>query len=109
MNGCETRPFLCTAQEKKICYTIAIRWEGALSWDLFCKALVKECPQDFVTYFAPNARYVGMRETQLQGRVDGSIDPREIREKRPLDHLYQLARHQRTPASATAWSRMSRA
>lgn len=51
-----------------------------MSWDLFCKALVKECPQDFVTYFAPNARFTGMNETNLQTRVDGPLDPREIRE-----------------------------
>ena len=50
-----------------------------MSWDLFCKVLVKECAPDFVAYFAPNARYVGMRETQLQTRVDGPVDPREIR------------------------------
>ena len=50
-----------------------------MSWDLFCKALIKECAPDFVEYFAPNARYVGIRETQLQTRVDGSIDAREIR------------------------------
>lgn len=50
-----------------------------MSWDLFCKALVKECAQDFVAYFAPNAHYIGMRETQSQTRVDGPIDPREIR------------------------------
>jgi len=50
-----------------------------LSWDLFCKALLKECAQDFVTYFVPGARYVGMRESQLQTRVDGPFDAREIR------------------------------
>ena len=50
-----------------------------MSWDLFCKALVKECASDFIAYFAPNARYVGMRETQLQTRTDGPVDPREMR------------------------------
>jgi len=50
-----------------------------LSWDLFCKALIKECAQDFITYFAPGARYVGMRECQVQTRMDGPFDPREMR------------------------------
>lgn len=50
-----------------------------MSWDLFCKALLKECAQDFVTYFAPGAHFVGMRECQLQTRLDGPFDPREMR------------------------------
>src|SRR5579859_7903831 len=66
-------------KRRKICYTSLIKLEGLVSWDLFSKALVKECAQDFVTYFAPGARYVGMRECQLQTRVDGPFDTREIR------------------------------
>ena len=50
-----------------------------MSWDLFSKALIKECSQDFVTYFAPDALYLGMREAQLQTRTDGLFDPREMR------------------------------
>jgi hypothetical protein len=41
--------------------------------------LLKECPQDFVTYFSPGARFVRMRETQFQTREEGSLDSREIR------------------------------
>ena len=50
-----------------------------MGWDLFCKALLKECAQDFVSYFAPGAKYRGMRECQLQTRVDGPFNPREMR------------------------------
>lgn len=50
-----------------------------MSWDLWSKLLVKECPQDFVTYFSPGARFVGMRETQFQTRPASSFEPREIR------------------------------
>jgi hypothetical protein len=73
------RSFFWLLAEMSLCYTCIIKLEGSLSWDLFCKALVKECAQDFVAYFAPNALYVGMRETQLQTRVDGLLDSREIR------------------------------
>jgi hypothetical protein len=50
-----------------------------LSWDIHTKLLLKECPQDFVTYFAPGARYVCMRETQFQTRVDSTYEQREMR------------------------------
>ena len=50
-----------------------------MSWDITSKTLLKECPQDFVLYFVPEAEYVGMRETQFQTRPDGPVDPREIR------------------------------
>jgi hypothetical protein len=50
-----------------------------LSWDIHTKLLLKECPQDFVAYFAPGAHYVGMRETQFQTRVDSAYEQREIR------------------------------
>lgn len=50
-----------------------------VTWDLVGKALVKECPQDFVTYLAPGATYVGMRETNLQTRLDSPFGTREIR------------------------------
>jgi hypothetical protein len=53
--------------------------EGALPWDLIGKALVKECAQDFLTYFAEGATYVGMRNAQLQTQVGGPFEPREIR------------------------------
>ncbi len=48
-------------------------------WDMFCKALFKECAQDFIDYFLPGAKFVEMRECQLQTGVDGPFDPREIR------------------------------
>ena len=63
----------------RIWYNLITKLEGFVSWDLFCKALIKECAQDFITYFAPGARYVGMRECQVQTRMDGPFDPREMR------------------------------
>lgn len=53
--------------------------EGCLSWDMFCKALLKERPQDFLAYFVPGARFVRVCEGQLQTRLDGPREPREIR------------------------------
>ncbi|HEY0754097.1 MAG TPA: hypothetical protein VGD98_09065 [Ktedonobacteraceae bacterium] len=50
-----------------------------MSWDLFCKALLKECAPDFVACFVPGAQYVGIRECQLQTLVNGPFAPREIR------------------------------
>src|SRR6185437_1224135 len=63
----------------RIWYNLITKLEGFVSWDLFCKALIKECAQDFVSYFAPGARYVGMREGQVQTRTDGPFDSREMR------------------------------
>lgn len=59
-----------------------------MNWDGYSKLLLKECPQDFVTYFAPGAIYVGMRETQFQTRHDGPFDPREIRSDVVLEAQY---------------------
>ena len=50
-----------------------------MSWDIYSKLLLKECPQDFVTYFVPGAQYVQMREAQLQTRDDGPFEAREMR------------------------------
>jgi hypothetical protein len=59
-----------------------------LSWDLVCKALVKECAQDFVTYFAPGALFVTMSESQLQTRLDSPFGSREMREDGTLEAEY---------------------
>ena len=50
-----------------------------MSWDVHTKLLLKECPQDFVSYFTPGARYIGMRETQYQTRLDSPHEKRELR------------------------------
>ena len=66
-------------QENHIWYTSLRRSGELLSWDIYSKLLLKECPQDFVTFFAPGARFVRMRETQFQTRGDSPYDPREMR------------------------------
>ncbi|HEY0756227.1 MAG TPA: hypothetical protein VGD98_19885 [Ktedonobacteraceae bacterium] len=53
--------------------------ESIVAWDLIGKALVKECVEDFLDYFAPGAEYVGMRNVQLQTRADSPFATREIR------------------------------
>src|SRR6185312_13611752 len=55
----------------RIWYNLITKLEGFVCWDLFCKALIKECAQDFVCYFAPGARYVGVR--CRRGRMVRSI------------------------------------
>lgn len=54
-------------------------WRALLSWDIHTKLLLKEYPQDFVSYFAPGARYIGTRETHFQTRVDSAYEQREMR------------------------------
>jgi hypothetical protein len=49
------------------------------SWDLLCKGLVKGYAQDFLDFFAPGAKFVGMWNAQLQTLVDGPFEPREMR------------------------------
>jgi len=47
---------------------------------VWCKALLKECVQDFIDYYAPGAGFVRFAEGQLQTPVSGSLeDAREIR------------------------------
>ena len=60
-----------------------------MSWDIYSKLLLKECPQDFVTYFVPGARFVRMRESQFQTRADGPYDPREMRGDIMIEAEYQ--------------------
>lgn len=50
-----------------------------MSWDIHTKLLLKECPEDFVRYFAPGARFVRTRETHFQTRVDSTYQQREMR------------------------------
>lgn len=50
-----------------------------MNWDIYNKLLLRECPQDFVTYFVPGAHFVQMRESQFQTRGDGPYKPREMR------------------------------
>lgn len=47
--------------------------------DLLCKVLLKEHTQDFVSYFAPDAHFVRLRDGQMQTRADSSQDQREMR------------------------------
>ncbi|HEY0754646.1 MAG TPA: hypothetical protein VGD98_11835 [Ktedonobacteraceae bacterium] len=53
-------------------------WREALYWDLFCRALVEECGQDFVDRFAPGAKYVGMRKSRIHIPASGSQPAREV-------------------------------
>jgi hypothetical protein len=53
--------------------------EGTVNWDVYSKLLLKECPQDFVSYCVPGARFVSMRETQFQTRAKSAYKPREMR------------------------------
>jgi hypothetical protein len=50
-----------------------------VNWDVYSKLLLKECPQDFVSYCVPGARFVSMRETQFQTRAKSAYRPREMR------------------------------
>lgn len=59
-----------------------------MAWDLFGKVLVKAFPQDIVDYFAPGAKFVGFRESQLQTRVDGPTQTRELRMDTALETDY---------------------
>lgn len=56
-----------------------------MSWDLIGKALAKECAQDFFDYFAPSAKYIGLRNGQLQTRMGGPFRGREIRADNVLE------------------------
>ena len=59
--------------------TLVIMVEEPLNWDVICKALIKDCIQDFIDYFAPGAKFVKFVEGQLQTSVNGPFQPREIR------------------------------
>jgi hypothetical protein len=59
-----------------------------VSWDLYSKALLKECPQDFVTYFVPGAQYVSALEGQFQTQAS-SFKKREVRADRMIKATYQ--------------------
>ena len=50
-----------------------------MNWDIYSKLLLKECPQDFVSYCVPGARFVSMRETQFQTQAKSSYRSREMR------------------------------
>ncbi len=60
-----------------------------MSWDIYSKILLKECPQDFVTFFAPGARFIRMRETQFQTRGDSPYNPREMRGDTVIEADYE--------------------
>jgi hypothetical protein len=53
--------------------------------------LLKEHPQDFVSYFAPDAQFVRLRDGQMQTRAAGLRDQREMR----ADILAEVRRGER--------------
>ena len=58
-----------------------------MSWDEYTKALLKECPQDFVTYLMPGAQYICAREGQFQ-TSESSFKKREIRSDTMIEAAY---------------------
>ena len=50
-----------------------------MNWDIYSKLLLKECPQDFVSYCVSGARFVCLRETQFQTRARSRYRAREMR------------------------------
>ena len=60
-----------------------------MSWDIYSKLLLKECPQDFVTFFAPGARFVRIREAQFQTRGLSPYRPREMRGDTIIEAEYE--------------------
>lgn len=60
-----------------------------MNWDVISKLLLKECAQDFVTCFAPGARFVRMRESQFQTRGDGPYEAREMRGDSIVEAAYE--------------------
>ena len=59
-----------------------------MSWDLYTKSMLKECPQDFVTYLVPGAQFICFREGQFQTR-ESSFEKREIRSDIMLEAEYK--------------------
>lgn len=60
-----------------------------MNWDVYSKLLLKECPQDFVTYCVPGARFVRMRESQFQTRARSHYKAREMRGDAIIEAEYQ--------------------
>src|SRR5258707_7334974 len=53
--------------------------EGFVTFDVYSKLLLKECPQDFISYLVPGATFVCFRDTQFQTRAKSRYRPREMR------------------------------
>lgn len=60
-----------------------------MSWDIYSKLLLKECPQDFVSYFVPGARFLRFRESQFQTRGDSPFQSREMRGDLMVEAAYE--------------------